>query len=157
MCSHTHTLTFGDSWSNIELTLSIWCQIFFRKANHFENFFLKLYWIESTTYKFIVKPIHFNNLPIIYRFSTIYLLNIEIAEADNLTSIDVFSMILKRAITSPKVNTHTHTHTQHDATSHKHTWIITNPRRLHLHCYCFIFPGTLLLGFQKGRKDVNHQ
>ena len=115
-------VTFGDSWSNIELTLSIRCWIFFLKANHFDNFFPKLYWIESTTNKIISKSIHNDNFLIIYRFPTIYLQNtkinqfsmiiqsfsnnysIYIAEGNNLTFINVFTMILVRAITSPKVS-----------------------------------------------------
>ena len=77
-------VTFGDSWSNIELTLSIPFQFFFQKSIHFKKKFPKLYWIESTTNKFIAKSIPFDNFPIIYRFSTFYLLN---------TIINRFSMI----------------------------------------------------------------
>ena len=49
--------------------------IFFSKINLFQYVFTKLYWIKSTTDKFIANSIHFKNFPIIHRFSTIYLLN----------------------------------------------------------------------------------
>ena len=113
-----------------------------------------MYWIESTTDIFIAKSIHFDNFPIIYHFSTIYLLNtkinwfsmmihsfskkisifscqrnffwkvpiikkqdrffhrfggtiiIGIAKGNSLTDINVFLMILFRAITSHKVTKH---------------------------------------------------
>ena len=44
-------LTFSDSVSYIKLTLSIQCQIFFRKAIQFNNFFSEWNWIESKRMK----------------------------------------------------------------------------------------------------------
>ena len=42
-----------------------------------------MYYIESTTDKFIAKSIHFDNFPIIYRFSTVYLQNTIIKQMAN--------------------------------------------------------------------------